>query len=257
MNKAITFDEVGLSFRNERPLEGVFAFLASRSKRSTRDLSASTNEIFKGYGDLVDELLRSVIQVRTKAEYDEVYPEALRKYAVMTLSLSRLAHVAVPAPVIEKLTRESICELEADFREKALLAFGATVRDQAIFTVWTLRKINDLVAQIGSSSLDDPEKQKKDAEYCTNFFWNALRAHFSLDCLSMALRLEQPIYPEVTVELVDELRAMVNAYAWARQGAALRDTVTEQECPPLVPDAEDAYLLDASMQDMASMDDAD
>lgn len=254
MENTLTIDQVKqLSFQNERPLEGVLAFLASRSRKSTRDLSAAANEIFRGFGEYLDELLKGLIEKRTAAEFEAAFNEAFPKYAAMTLSLSHFAHVVLPSNVVERLTRESICELEADFREQALLAFGAAVRDQAMFTVWTLRKINDLVTQISGTKIDK-DRQKEDTEYCERFNAYALRAHFSLDCLTMALRLRQPIYPEVMVEVVDGLRGMVNAYAWARRGAALR--ISSGEGAPVPPplDEEDEYLLSASMHDMAAID---
>ena len=254
MENTLTIDRVKqLSFQNERPLEGVLAFLASRSRKSTRDLSAAANEIFRGFAEYLDEVLKGVIEKRTAAEFETSFNEAFPKYAAITLSLSHFAYVVLPSNVVERLTRESICELEADFREQGLLAFGAAARDQAMFTVWTLRKINDLVTQISGTEIGT-DKQKEDREYCERFNVYALRAHFSLDCLTMALRLKQPIYPEVMAEIVDGLRGMVNAYAWARRGAALRLSPEGSASVPLPHDEEDEYLLSASMRDMAAID---
>jgi hypothetical protein len=254
MNNALTMEECGLAPHDVKPLEGVLTFLASRSKRSARELSVSAGEVFNGVSGVVDQLLISVIEKRTAAEFVAAFTDVFPKYFAMTTALSNFAQVIVPPEVIERLTRESICELEADFREKALLSFGTAVRDQAMFTVWTLRKINDLVNQIAAAKLDK-SKRDEDREYSRNFNFYALRAHFSLDCLNMALRLDRPIYPEVMEELVDGLRSMVNAYAWARRGVAIRVPTIEEAVGPAVSDAEDDYLLSASMQDMAAMDD--
>jgi hypothetical protein len=253
MDIALTMESIGLN-RIERPLEGVLAFLASRSKKSARELSVSAGEVFDGVAEIVDQLLMNVIEKRTAAEFETVFADVFPKYVVMTLTLSHVAKVVVPPDVIERLTRESICEMEADFRDKALPAFGAAVRDQAMFTIWTLRKINDLVAQISAVKLDD-SKREEDDKYCRKFNFVALRAHFSLDCLNIALRLGRPIYPEIMEEVTDGLRSMVNAYTWARLGAALRVPTTAVE-PSVEPDSldlEDEELLRASMQDMASM----
>jgi hypothetical protein len=254
MNKALTMEAVGMTLHNERPLEGVFAFLASRSKKSARELSVPVGEVFRGFAGVLDQLLMNVIEKRTATEFNAVFADAFPKYVVMTLSLSQFAHVVVPPDVVERLTRESICELEADFREKGLLAFGAAVRDQAMFTLWTIRKINDLGMRISATKLDE-SKQEEDRKYCREFNLAALRAHFSLDCLNMALHFNQPIYPEIMQELTDGLRAMVNAYAWVRRGLALRIPAVEPTPEPSISDAEDEELLRASMQDMASMGD--
>jgi hypothetical protein len=131
-------------------------------------LSIPAGEVFKGVAGVLDQLLITVIEKRTTAEFDSVFADAFPKYFAMTLSLSRIAHAIVPPDVVERLTRESICELEADFRDKALLTFGAATRDQAMFTIWTLRKINDLLIQISSVKLDK-SKQKEDKAFCTEF----------------------------------------------------------------------------------------
>ena len=245
-------ERAGLFLQHERSLEGTLAFLASRSRKSVRELSAPTGEVFKGIAGAMDQLLMSIIEKRTAAEFEEAFASSFPKYLEMSLSLSYFAQAIVPPAVIERLARESICELEADFREKALTAFGATVRDQAMFTLWTLRKIHDLLTQL-SAIKPDKSKQQEENAYCLNFNLMALQAHFSLDCLNMALRLDRPIYPEVMAELTDGLRAMVNAYTWARRGLALRVPETEPPAGPDTSDEEDAELLKASMHDMAFM----
>ena len=245
----LTMEGFAPTLEKQAPLERALAFLASRSKNSSRELSAPVSEVFKGFRSVIDQILVDTIQKRTAVEFHEYFVKAFPKYAGMTLSLSHVAHLIVPSNVIEHLTRESICELEADFRAKGLGAFGASVRDQAMFTVWTLRKINDLLTQISATKLDE-SKREEDKQYCLYFNFYALRAHFSLDALNMALRLSQPIYPEVMEELTDGLRGMVNAYTWARQGAAVRLPVAEPALEIMESDEEDEELLRASMQDL-------
>jgi len=252
MNESLTIETAGLSLQNEKPLEGALAFLASRSKKSVRELSESAGEVFKGFAGVLDQLLTTIIEKRTAAEFHAAFVEAFPKYVAITVSLSHFAQAVVPASVIQRLTRESICELEADFRDKALLAFGAATRDQAMFTIWTMRKVNDLLVQISTAKLEE-SRQKEDREFCAEFNFNALRAHFSLDCLNMALRLQRPIYPEVMAELNDGLRSMVNAYAWVRRGAALRIPVAEPPLEVSASDEENEQLLSASMRDMVEM----
>lgn len=255
MNVAPTIEEVALIFQNERP-EGALAFLASRSRKSARQLSAPASEVFKGITEAVDQLLLSAIEARTNAEFRKAFEASFPKYAAITIALSSFAHAMVPAELVNRMARESICELEAEFREKALAAFGAAVKDQLLFTVWTLRKINDLLAQI-SAIKPDVSKEEDDKTYCQKFVVYTLRAHFSLDCLNMALHLNRPIYPEVMEGLKDGLRSMVNAYAWARRGAALRIPSAELILESDVSDEEENELLHSSMQDMALMLDAE
>ncbi|MGA2437349.1 MAG: hypothetical protein ABSF57_02415 [Acidobacteriaceae bacterium] len=230
--------------RPERP-EGLLSFLVSRSKESARTLTPSTSEVLRGCWDAIDLILRSAIEIRTKAEYDRMFDASFPNYVGLTMAISHFATAVIPKPVREQLVRESICELEADFREKGLAGFGEAVRDQAMFTIWTLRKISELTTQIVEAPLDK-SRRADDAEFCASFNVSALRAQFSLDCLETSLRTNRAIYPEVLDEVVDGLRAMVNAYTWARRGLELRIPVVELSVEPLQLDDEDRALMDFS-----------
>ncbi|HEY2545755.1 MAG TPA: hypothetical protein VGI46_06810 [Candidatus Acidoferrum sp.] len=256
MNETFALDATSLSLCDERPLEGVLAFLASRSRKSARELSEPAGDVFKGVATVLDQLALTLIEKRTAEEFRVSLKETFPKYAALTLALSHFATAIVPSDVVERLTRESICELEADFRDKALAAFGSAARDQAMFTIWTLRKINDLVTKIHSSKLDKA-KAKQDRYYCLNFNLSALQAHFSLDCLSLALRLNRPIYPGVMAQLINELRSMVNAYTWVRLGFELRAPILEQPVEEIISDEEDDVFAEASMLNLAALSDDD
>lgn len=250
MNDAVMMDAAIVCAR-EGPLEGALAFLASRSKKSARQVSPPAHEVFKGVVEATEQVLLRVIETRTETEFHQVFEDAWPKYAAIAVALSSFAHVMVPPDVINRLTRESICELEADIREKGLAAFGTAIRDQTLFTVFTLRKINDVLTQI-STLKADVSKQEQDREFFANFVMYAYRAQFGLECLQMALRLNHPIYPEVLDGLQDGLRSMVNAYAWARQSLSLR-LPSDDTMEPMESDEEDEELLRSSMQDMALM----
>jgi hypothetical protein len=253
MHSSLTAEDIRLIFRDDAP-ELVLPFLASRSKQSARQLSAPASEVFKGIRDAVDQLLLSAIETRTEDEFQKAFSLAFPKYMGITLSLSAFARVMVPSETINRMARESICELEAEFREKALTAFGKDVRDQLLFTAWTLRKVSDLLTQISAAKATDREHDK---EYCEGFTTNALRAKFCMDCLTMALHLNRPIYPGVMEGLKDGLRAMVNAYTWARRGAALRVPSVEAQDQPIAWDDEEEELLRSSMHDMTFMTDTE
>jgi len=251
MNPAATMDEAKLALSGER-LDGVLAFLASRSKDSTRALSATAGEVFKGMSDEVKRLLLTVIETKTAAEYDRVYEVVFPKYFALTLAMSQFARAVVPQDVVQRLTRESICELEADFRNKGTDAFGSAVRDQAMFTAWTLRKVADLTTQLAAAELKYADKQQ-DAECCWKFNYHAIRGQFGLDSLNMALDNSIAIYPEVLEKLTDCLRSMVNAYTWVRRGVALRIPNVEAACQIPALDEEDQEWMDASLGDMGPL----
>jgi len=255
MNESLILD-AGVIGGNCGPLERALDFLASRSKKSARQVPAPAHEVFKGILDATEQMLLNVIETRTEAEFRQAFETAWPRYATVAIALSSVAHSLVPADVINRLTRESICEVEADVKDKALAAFGSSIRDQLLFTVWTLRKISDVLAQM-SAVKADPSKRAEDLEYRAQFVTYALRAQFSLECLQMALRLNHPIYPEVMDGLQDGLRSMVNAYAWARKGLALRIPEDDSTMPTMVSDEEDDDLARSSMQDMAFLLDAE
>ncbi len=246
MNSVTTLD-AGLVCRPERP-EGLLSFLVPRSKSSARSLTPSTSDVLKGCWDAIDQILRSAIEARTKAEFDRIFAKSFPNYMGLTMAISHFATAVIPKPVREQLVRESICELEADFRDKGLASFGTAVRDQALFTVWTLRKISDLTTQIIDAPLDK-SRMDEDAEFCASFNLSALHAQFSVDCLEMSLRTHRAIYPEVLDEVVEGLRAMVNAYTWARRGLELRIPVEEMSVKTLPLDDEDRALMDFSFSE--------
>ena len=246
MNIALTADEAGMTLQSER-LEGILSFLASRSKSSARTLSPNISEVFNGCAAQLRGILGSIIESRTRADYQREFQRSFSKYVGLTLAMSHFASAVIPRESIERLSRESICELEADFRDKGMDAFGEDVRNQALFTVWTLRKVNDLVDQIIAAKLDDSQK-KADSASCVKFNFHLFRAQFGLDCLNLAIETNKAIYTEVIDELTDGLKSMVNAYAHARQGLELRVPTVEPALTIAPMDDEDRALLDISLR---------
>jgi hypothetical protein len=233
----------------------VLALLGLPSKQAAKQqLSPSVDDVVKSIGELLSGLIVRVIEKRTAGDFQTAAHEAFPIYARVMIALSGVITSVVPPNVIERITAESFSELEADLRDHALLAFGASVQSQAIFTVWTLRKINDLSHQISSAHNLSNQLKERDGDFAKNFAYHVLRARFNLDCLSASMHSHQkhPIYPDVLEVLMDGLRSAVNAYAWIRQGLDLRFPVEEPNLPAVEWDDEDRALLNASTQDMLS-----
>ena len=233
-----------------RDNESALAFLASRSKNSAREVPDPAEDVFKGISEMLELQLVTAIQKRTEVEYAAHFENAFPTYVGLLLVISSFVQTVVAAPLIQKLTWESLCEMEADFRDQAANAFGEAMRDQALFTVWTLRKISDLIVHIHSTKVD-ATKVAQDKQCSNNFIYHVYRANFSLDCLRMSLQRNLAIYPEVLDCLKDGLRSVVNAYAWVRQGVELR-AKEQYEFPIEIKwDEEDEQLLSASMQNLS------
>jgi len=228
------------------------AFLGLPSKRTGRQLSASAEELMRNIATILDQIITGAIEKRTAQEFIAVRDATFPDYARVMLALANLVSTIVPVLVLERITLESLSELEADFRDHAAAAFGTSIRDQAIFTVWTLRKINELSQRVTASGKVPDDIRKRDAELAPSFNFHALRTRFHLDCLTTALRTSAPIYPEVLNEISDGLRSEVDAYAWIRQAVDLRFPAQEPVLPFAELDEEDRQFIDASVRDMAT-----
>jgi hypothetical protein len=99
----------------------------------------------------MDQITTGVIEKRTASDFVEARKEAYPIYSRLMVALGSLAQAVVSRPLMDRLTGEAFCEMEADLRDRGLSAFGAEVRDQAIFTVWTLRRTSEVCEQIHKS----------------------------------------------------------------------------------------------------------
>jgi hypothetical protein len=231
----------------------LLTFVGLPSKRSARELSSSSEELFRSIAAVLDQLLLRAIGTRTAASFVSVRDDdgVFGDFYQVLRALSRLANVVIPPNVIEVLIAQSFSELEADLRDQGVLKFGAAAKEQAIFTVWTLRKTSRLIAKIAAGGPPPKEAREADAKLASEFSFCAAWSQFHLDCLIAAIRLDKQIYPEVLPAIIDGLRAAVNAHGLIRQGIDLR-TPRSEEPDFTVPawDQEDQELLDSSMHDM-------
>jgi hypothetical protein len=226
-------------------------FVGFPSKRSAKQLSGSAEELVGNIASIIDQLMVSAIEKRTAVEFVAVWNEVFPNYTRIMCALGALSTALIPPLVLEQVTADSLCEMEAEFRDHALVAFGSAIRDQALFTVWTLRKITDLARQLSSAELTQDDKCK-DNEFASSFIYHGLRMRFHLDCLLTSMKHKSPIYPEILASISDGLRSGVDAYAWIRQCVDLRTKTDEPVLPFVELDEEDREFLDASARDMAN-----
>jgi len=222
--------------------------VASTAKNS-KQLSGAAQELFKNVAAMLDGLVVFAIEKRTAEEFIAARNEVFPKYFEGALGLSYLARTAVPKHVREVLMGEFFSEIEADFRDHGLKAFGTEVRDQAIFTAWTLRKISDICLQIDDIPLSS-KLGEADQRFFQEFAFHSMVTRFNLECLFKSMQLQKPIYPEVLAVVVDGLRSAVNAYAWARRALDLRSPVQPAEIAPVIWDDEEQELLNEATFDM-------
>jgi len=227
------------------------AIVAFPSEQSAKQLPGATVEAVKSILALVDQITTAAIEKRTAEDFREARQESYPAYASVMLALGSLANAVVPRPLMDRLTSEAFCEMEADLREHGLAAFGAEVRDQAIFTVWTLRRTSEVCEQIHRTTLK-AEDREADAEFSSRYLTMAMWTRFHVDCLIKSMDSGRSLYPSVLAEMIDGLRGAVNAYAWARRGLALRAHPTEPSIAPVEWDEEEQELLNEANRDMAA-----
>ena len=136
------------------------------------------------------------------------------------------------------------------------MRFGGPAKDQAMFTIWTLRRTSRLISKVASADISKDLKDQ-DEKLATAFSFYATWTQFHLDCMLGSMRFNKPIQLDVLPEIIDGLRGAVNAYGYARQGLNLRAPEPEPLIEAIEWDEEDQELLDSSMRDMAlqSLDD--
>ena len=226
------------------------AFVGFPSKRAAKQISGSAEDALKGIAALLEQMIVGAVEQRTAAEFKAAYDGTFQSYAQLMNALGSLIRAVVPVTVRERVTAESLCEMEADFRDHALVAFGANMRDQALFTVWTLRKISDIAQRIWNKDVS-PDLKDQDSKIAAMFVYHGVRTRFHLDCLFLSMRTNRPIYPEVLEVISDGLRSAVDAYAWIRQAADLRSPHEEPILEFIDMDEDDKIFVDSSAFDMA------
>jgi hypothetical protein len=249
MNKAST---IAPSAIGSVGLDGLLALVGLPSKRSTGELSGHVVEVFNGITALIDGLLLPAIDAHTAEEFRAVRDVIFGDYARAVIALSGLVQMVVPEPTIERILGESFCEMEAEFKAKGLLRFGAPAKEQAIFTIWTLRRTSSLIAKIIAAGPVSENLREQDSKIASEFSAAIAWTQFHLDCLVCSIRFDKEIQIDVLEVVQDGLRAVVNAYGLARRGLVLRAPSPEPVPSFIEWDDEDQELLESSMKDMAA-----
>lgn len=247
-----------------RAIEGlgdlqVFAglFRSTQSRTSNRDekeaaLRADGKDLLTKSVELLSALLLSAIDKNTKREFQAERTKTLESYMAIQSAITVLTRVLIPPKQFEQEASELLTSLENELRHEGAQRFGQDARDQALFTVWTLRKIAKLLSEIRETRLSQAHRSV-DQKLAEQFFVTLTYAQFHLDCLVIAMERNRMIRPDVLEEICDGLRGAVNAYGFVRQGVDLRRPRFETPPTPAPEfDEEDRELLDSSMEDMAA-----
>lgn len=248
MNSAALANPLGLIDSQNVGLIGLPA-----EKPAQRSLPGSADNLLKSIGGTLDEMILDVISKRTAEEFSAAASDVFPQYVSLVVAFSRVASKVIDRKTIVRLNAESFSVLESEIRANGEACFGDSLKERAMFTVWMLRKISDLLAVLQTATVGDHEKDK-DAEFAGHFFLHALRARFYVDCLVASMRTKQPLYRSVFPQVDDGLRSIVNAYAWVKQAVDLRLPSSDSDLVAPAWTDDDQELLDASTSDMDRLD---
>ncbi len=225
------------------------AFLAFPASQAAEQAPKTIIEIATRISTLVHSQLVQAISARTSLEFRETRERNISRYMQAMIALSDLVTISLDNCTIELLTNAALTQLDAAF-SNAEQAFGREVVEQAVFTVWTLRKISQLVQQCNGSKVSQ-EFKNTDVEFARQYVGHVLFARFHLDCLSLALIESRTIFPEALSEISEGLRSAVDAYAWVRHGLELRSTSADDLAVELPWDEEQEQLMHESTAGLA------
>ncbi len=236
-----------------------FRFASLPTRRSAEKTSPSKFQLLKGLSEIHDDLIRTVIAQTSKEDFDTARRSLFGSYQRLTRSLCELIPVAFDAATVERLSTDSLNELHEKFAVECLPRFGETTRDQATFTVWIFQKIASLMDEIEKLGPPPDELLERDIGMARDFGNLHGWAQFHMDCLTEAIHIDKPLSQEILDEVVDGLRAAVNAHSIIKQAVMIRRVQVKEGSPIEIGwDEEEQELLDSSMSGFAmeSIEDA-
>jgi hypothetical protein len=223
--------------------------------KNSHELSPDAQDVFKKIASVRTNLVLLSVEAQSRDEFKGIRDRIFDDVERTNKALGSLARVMVPAPTLDRIAWLAFAELEAELTQHGTRKFGETAKEQAIFTVWTLRKINRLLSKVIEHKGLEGEQAEKDRKIAKEFSFYLLWTYFHLECLVAAMRFDKPIQIDVLDEICDGLRASVNAYGLLRRGLDLRFPHAQEEfLVPVVWDEEDDELLASSMNEIKSME---
>ncbi len=211
-------------------------------------ISQVAESLIENAHSLLDMLVTQAVSAKSADEFNAVVDRVFPQYFSVAHGLSQLISIAEPNRINE-LGEASFSKMDSFFQALGLDAYGVDVQDQAVFTVWTLKKITDLCQQINAAPLQE-DCAVEDRELWHKYVWMSMRTTFFLDCLGKSIVLRRPFPRDILPILMEGLRCAVNAYAYARCALDHRIPIEEEKAEVGEWDNEDEYLLRIAMNEM-------
>lgn len=230
-------------------LEAVVLPSRAAHHEHTAEMAGRADQLLRNIVSVIDDLISPAIEKRTAEDFANAQVLIFPQYFSAMRALGDLSRIVIPKQMIDRLSSEWFCELEANFRDLGQRTFGADLAERGIFTAWILRKIHNLAQDLGNSA-SPVGQEAEESQMAMDFAAKAMWTRFHVDCLSKAMRDHKPIYPDVIEPIRDGLRAAVNTYASLRQWADMRMPRVDAELDMVEWTDDDELLLLDSMRDL-------
>jgi hypothetical protein len=197
---------------------------------------------------MLEKQILAALDARSASEFSQVRSQVWPKYCRSLRALSDTIRNMAPDHEIDRATK-AVMETYSEDLQTRHVRFGNQLKDQAIFTLWTLGKIRTLGFSLAAPTA--PALRGKDLELCNEYRLCSLWTQFHMDIVIQSIKFDRTIPDEIQEVVCEGLRTAVNAYAIMKEAYALRHPRTEQ--PPITGlpwDEEDEQLLAASMRDL-------
>lgn len=226
------------------------AFFQS-SPTSDKNLVRSDERLIRELVGVLDRQLIAAVDTRSVAEFETVRKNVMPRYVRSLRALYDTVINLVSEEMLQSISDAIIPELSNDLEKQRESRFGDKLTDQAVFTLWTIRKISALGRSLDATEVPADKKQADNTlvfEYHAASLW----AQFHLDVLFAAMKFDRPICEQTRETICDGLRASVNAFVIMKDARALRCSQNDEAAPDItLPwDAEDEQLLASSMRDL-------
>jgi hypothetical protein len=201
---------------------------------------------------VLERQLIAAVEARSVAEFKAVRESVMPRYVRALRALNETVINLVSAESLESLTDKVSRELANDLEKQRDSRFGDKLTDQALFTLWTIRKIRALGREIARAGRAPEDKSLSDDKLRHEYRIVSLWAQFHLDVLFAAMKFDRPIFDETKETICEGLRAAVNAFVIMKDALALRHPTIPADAPTLILpwDEEDERLLASSMRDI-------
>lgn len=126
----------------------LFSFV-STSPRNSERLSGSATAVVDNVSTFLNDLLEGAVACKTKADFVAYRRQAFSGYMGVLSAVSDLLQAMVGSKsTLDRLVYDSLSEMEGEFKEFGASRFGDAVADQALFTIWTFRKIKESLTRV-------------------------------------------------------------------------------------------------------------